>query len=70
MRNFPGVSVLIPTEWTPEQALAVLELLTDLRAALLTLHGEAICDYVDEQRQQSDDIIMPDDLSDDWDPPF
>ena len=68
MRNFPGVSVLIPTEWTPEQALAVLELLTDLRVALLALHGEAICDYVEEQEKNSDD--MSGDLPDDWDPPF
>jgi hypothetical protein len=69
MTNFPGLSVLIPNEWTPEQALAVLELLTELRAALLTLHGEAICDYV-EQQQRSDDISLPDGLPDDWDPPF
>lgn len=70
MRNFPGLSVLIPTEWTPEQALAVLELLTELRAALLALHGDVICDYVKEQQQQSDDTNMSDDLPDDWEPPF
>ncbi len=70
MRNFPGLSVLIPTEWTPEQALAVLELLTELRAALLALHGDAICDYVEEQEPKSDDTNMSDDLPDDWEPPF
>jgi hypothetical protein len=70
MSNFPGLSVLIPAGWAPEQALAVLELLNELRAALLALHGDVICDYVKEQQQQSDDIIMPDGLPDDWDPPF
>jgi len=34
------------------------------------LHREAIRDHVDEQTRQSNDIIMPDDLPDDWDPPF
>jgi hypothetical protein len=70
MRNFPGVSVLIPTEWTPEQALAVLELLSNLRAALLACHNGAICDYLEEQEKNSDDTDMSDDLPDDWEPPF
>ena len=41
-RTLPAVSVLIPASWTPEQALAVLELLNDLRDALCAIHGDRI----------------------------
>ena len=37
-----AVAVLIPTSWTPEQALAVFELLDDLRDRLWALHGDQI----------------------------
>ena len=38
-RTMPAASVLIPASWTPEQALAVLELLNDLRDTLWAIHG-------------------------------
>ena len=34
-----AAAVLIPDWWTPEQALAVFELLDDLRDTLWTIHG-------------------------------
>jgi len=40
MTTLPAVSVLIPADWTPEQALAVLELLNDLRNAIWAVHGD------------------------------
>jgi len=45
------LSVVIPAGWTPEQAIAVLELLNDLRHALWAVHGERIQQYL--QRQQA-----------------
>ena len=70
MKNVPSHRVHIPAGWTPEQALAVLELLSNLRAALLACHNGAICDYLEEQEKKSDDTDMSDDLPDDWEPPF
>ncbi|HTW25628.1 MAG TPA: hypothetical protein VME92_00770 [Acetobacteraceae bacterium] len=40
--------VLIPTQWTPEQALAVFELLTDLRDAIASLYAQQIQDLLRE----------------------
>jgi len=40
MTTLPAVSVLIPADWTPEQALAVLELLNGLRDAIWAIHGD------------------------------
>ncbi len=40
--------VLIPTQWTPEQALAVFELLTDLRNAVASLYAHQIQDLLRE----------------------
>ena len=42
------MSVLIPASWTPAQALAVLELLNDLRDALWAIHGG----HIQDLRQQ------------------
>jgi hypothetical protein len=44
------LSVLIPDGWTPEQALAVLELLNDIRDALWALHGDRIQEYLQQQQ--------------------
>jgi hypothetical protein len=44
------VSVLIPTSWTPDQALAVLELLNDLRDALWAIHGCHIQDMLQQKQ--------------------
>jgi hypothetical protein len=49
-RTMPAVSVLIPATWTPEQALAVLELLNDLRDALWAIHGDRIQDLLQQQQ--------------------
>jgi hypothetical protein len=40
--KLPAAAVLIPDWWTPEQALAVFELLNDLRDTLWTIHGSQI----------------------------
>ena len=49
-RTMPAVSVLIPASWTPEQALAVLELLNDLRDALCAIHGDRIQDMLQQEQ--------------------
>lgn len=49
-RTLPAVSVLIPAAWTPEQALAVLELLNDLRDALCAIHGDRIQDMLQQEQ--------------------
>lgn len=36
------VQPIVPTDWSPQQALAVFELLHALREQLLNLHGSAI----------------------------
>ena len=38
----PAAAVLIPAAWTPEQALAVFELLDELRDRLWAVHGDQI----------------------------
>jgi hypothetical protein len=50
MRTMPAVSVLIPASWTPEQALAVLELLNDLQDALWAVHGDRIQDMLQQEQ--------------------
>lgn len=45
-----AVSVPIPPRWTPEQALAVLELLNALRDALWAIHGDRIRDLLQQQQ--------------------
>ncbi|HEV2279638.1 MAG TPA: hypothetical protein VGS02_15765 [Acidobacteriaceae bacterium] len=49
-RTMPAVSVLIPARWTPEQALAVLELLNALRDALWAIHGDPIQHLLQQQQ--------------------
>jgi len=44
------VSVVIPAGWTPEQAIAVLELLDDLRDALWVVHGDRIQHHLQQQQ--------------------
>ena len=64
-----AVSVLIPAGWTPEQALAVLELLNDLRDALWALHGDRIQEHL-QQQQASACSIAPRGEPDSDDPVF
>jgi hypothetical protein len=37
-----ATTVVIPTTWTPEQALAVFELLEDLRETVATLYADQL----------------------------
>ncbi len=46
--------VLIPTLWTPEQAVAVFELLDDLREKIWTLYGCQIQALLKDEQQHGD----------------
>jgi hypothetical protein len=58
--------VLIPTQWTPEQALAAFELLTELRDAIASLYAQQIQDLLRETQASSTADLAPgdDDLTD------
>lgn len=56
-------AVAIPTLWTPEQALAVFELLDDLREKLWTLHGGQIQTLLKEEQRHGDAGARGDDVS-------
>jgi hypothetical protein len=45
-----GIPLLIPDNWTPEQATAVFELLDDLREAIGQHYQVAITNYLREDR--------------------
>jgi hypothetical protein len=45
----------IPTDWTPEQALAVFELLDQLRDAVATLHLDRIQTLLQQQQGRAAD---------------
>ena len=64
-RTMPAVSVLIPASWTPEQALAVLELLNDLRDALCAIHGDRIQDMLQQQHGVAAADLPPSELDSD-----
>jgi hypothetical protein len=49
-----ATTVAIPTTWTPEQALAVFELIDDLRDKIWPLHGRQI-QHILQQEQGSAD---------------
>ena len=56
------LSVEIPVTWTPEQALAVFELLDDLRERIWELYNVQLQDLLREQQQSpgldhSDDTL-------------
>jgi hypothetical protein len=53
-----ATAVVIPTLWTPEQALAVFELLADLRDKLWSLYGPQIQALLRDQ-QCGDDAAHP-----------
>ena len=46
----PAAAVLIPAAWTPEQALAVFELLDELRDALWAIHGCQIQELLQKEQ--------------------
>jgi hypothetical protein len=57
--------VLIPTQWTPEQALAAFELLTDPRDAIASLYAQQIQDLLREtQACSAVGLAAGDDLTD------
>lgn len=45
-----GIELLIDQNWTPEQALAVFELIDDLRERIWAHYGNAISQSLREQR--------------------
>ena len=58
------VTVEIPVTWTPEQALAVFELLDDLRERIWEIYNVQLQDLLREQQQSpglddSDDTLPP-----------
>ena len=58
------LSVEIPVTWTPEQALAVFELLDDLRERIWEIYDLRLQDLLREQQQSpglddSDDPLPP-----------
>ena len=63
------VSVVVPARWTPEQAIAVLELLNDLRDALWAVHGDRIQHHL-QQQQASADTSAPGSDPNSHDPVF
>jgi hypothetical protein len=56
------ITVEIPVTWTPEQALAVFELLHDLREKIWEIYNFRVQDLLREQQQSpsdSDDPLPP-----------
>jgi hypothetical protein len=51
---FWATAVVIPTLWTPEQALAVFELLDDLREKVWSLYGGQIQALLKQERRYGD----------------
>jgi len=46
-----GLPFVVPDDWTPEQALAVFELLEDLIAVIARRYGVQLHDLLREQRR-------------------
>jgi len=57
-RSLPTISFTVPTYWTAEQALAVLELLENLRRAIWDFYGLQVIDLT-----QGQNMPLPDDQS-------
>ncbi len=57
----PSTSFTVPTHWSPEQALAVLEALQAVREAVWALYGS-------QAQQAWQDQLMPDHEPPDFDP--
>jgi hypothetical protein len=58
------ITVEVPVTWTPEQALAVFELLDELREKIWTRYGNQMQELMAEQQQcpdvgDSDDRALP-----------
>ncbi|MGH8787293.1 MAG: hypothetical protein ACREYA_19700 [Cupriavidus necator] len=55
-----GLDFLIADHWTPEQALAVFELLSDLRARVWMRYSVDLYDQISEQRSPPNDMDIED----------
>ena len=60
-----ATTVVIPTTWTPEQALAVFELIDDLRDRLWSLHGRQIQDLLEQEQGSAPNNALRADQGDD-----
>jgi len=60
-----ATTIVIPTTWTPEQALAVFELLDDLRDRLWSLHGRQIQDLLEQEQGSAPNNALRADPGDD-----
>lgn len=68
-----GLDFLIRADWTPDQALAVVELLDDLRDRIWTHYDLALFDLIREDRVSPREGLPADRYpADDWtdEPPF
>ena len=63
----PGLPQAIPAHWTPEQALAVFELLDELRECIWVHYGLHLQQLIRDQRLHAAAEIRNDNLDD---PPF
>lgn len=63
-----GVPFLLPDDWTPQQALAVVELLDDLRDRICAHYQIPLHDLLREQRRLLD--LPEDSTAGTSDPPF
>ena len=63
-----GIPFLLPDDWTPEQALAVVELLDDLRERIWAHYQIPLHDLVREQYGPTPDPDLRN--TDTGDPPF
>ncbi len=52
-----ATTVVIPTTWTPQQALAVFELIDDLREKICTLYGRQIQDTLQQEQGSADGLV-------------
>lgn len=62
-----GIPFIIPDDWSPEQALAVVELLDDLRERIWAHYQIPLHELI---RKKYMPIRSPDDPAADTDPPF
>ena len=63
-----GIPFIIPDDWSPEQALAVFELLDDLRHIIWECYQFQIQELLQEQRYTN--IASESDSVEESDPPF
>lgn len=62
-----GIPFIIQDDWSPEQALAVVELLDDLREAIWNRYQLQLHEQLRDQRRTS---TTPSSSSNETDPPF